>query len=144
MELLTEIKHAWEWTGINPVELVTENEFGNLIIKDDADNFWRLCHEDVYCKIVAESIAAYNELIKDEEFLDDWFMSSMVAEAEKKLGKLKPDFKYHLKVPGILDGEYGGKNIKIVKLIDMIRFSGELGKQIEDLPDGAKVEFKPI
>jgi hypothetical protein len=142
INILEEVKQAWGWVGIDPVELVTENEFGNLIIKDAKDQFWRLCPEDVYCEIVANSIAAYNELIQDEEFLDDWFMTTMVEEAKKSLGELKPDRKYHLVIPGVLGGEYTGKNIKTVPFIELIRFSGDLGKQIKDLPDGSEIELK--
>lgn len=144
MNILNEIRDAWGWTGIDPVEVVTENDFGNLIIKDATDQFWRLCPEDVYCDVIAKSIAEYNEIIQDEEFLDDWFMSAMVEDAKKSLGSLKPGYKYHMVIPGILDGEYGGTNIKLAPLDKLIRFSGDLGKQIKDLPDGAEVELKPI
>lgn len=105
MSILNEIKDAWGWVGIEPQELVIENEFGNLIIKDFSDKFWRLCPEDVYCEIVAESIEEYNALIKNKEFLEDWFMSALVQEAESSLGKLEPGYKYHMVIPGVLGGE---------------------------------------
>lgn len=142
MNILEEIKQAWGWAGINPIEIVTENDFGNLIIKDETNQFWRLSPEEVYCEIVAKSIDEYNELIQDEEFVIDWFMDAMVAKSKKLLGELKPEHKYHMIIPGILDGEYGGKNIKIVPLLKMIRFSGDLGKQLKDLPDGSKIKLK--
>ena len=144
MTILEEIKNAWGWTGINPVEIVTENEFGNLILKDAEDKFWRLSPEEIYCDVIATSIADYNTLIQNEDFMDDWFMASMVAEAEKTLGELKIGQKYHMIIPGVLDGEYSAKNIKIAPLFKMIRFSGALGKQIKDLPDGSAVDFKVI
>ena len=34
MDLLKEVKEAWGWSGVEPVEIVTENDFGNLILKD--------------------------------------------------------------------------------------------------------------
>lgn len=142
MNILDEVKNAWGWIGIDPVELVTENDFGNLIIKDSKEQFWRLCPEDVYCEVIAKSKEAYNELIQNEEFLDDWFMSAMVEDAKKSLGSLEPPRKYHMVIPGILDGEYGGKNIKTAPLVELIRFSGDLGKQIKDLPDGAEIKLK--
>lgn len=144
MSILQEIKDAWGWIGIDPQEIVVENEFGNLIVKDYDDKFWRLCPEDVYCEVVAESIEEYNALIKNEEFLEDWFMSAMVEEAEKALGALEPGQKYHMVIPGILGGEYGGSNVKTAPLHELIRFSGNLGKQIKDLPDGAEIELKVV
>ena len=144
MSILNEIKDSWGWVGIDPQEVVIENEFGNLIIKDSNDRFWRLCPEDVYCEVVAESIEEYNTLIKNEEFLEDWFMTAMVKEAEKLLGTLEAGQKYHMVIPGILGGEYGGSNVKVAPLHEIVRFSGDLGKQIKDLPEGAQIELKVV
>ena len=46
MNILKEVQNAWGWTGIKPLELVDENDFGNLIIKDVRGQYWRLCPED--------------------------------------------------------------------------------------------------
>lgn len=144
MNLIDVVKESWGWAGINPVEIVAENEFANLIIKDAENKFWRLCPEDVYCEVVAESIDAYNTLIKDPEFLDDWNMVVMVDEATKMLGPLTEGCKYYLVIPGILDGEYSGSNIKSAPFEKIIRFAGELGQHVKDLPDGAMVELKDL
>ena len=144
MNILNEVKDAWGWIGIDPVEVVTENDFGNLIPKDSNHQFWRLCPEDVYCDVIAKSIEEYNELIQNDEFMDDWFMAAMVDEAKKSLGELEVGSKYHLVIPGILDGEYGGSNIKTAPLAELIKYSGDLGKKIKDLPDGAKIDFKAM
>jgi len=142
MNIIDEVKKSWGWVGISPAEIVTENEFGNLIIKDVEDKFWRLCPEDVYCKIVADSIDDYNKLIQDDEFVNDWSMTIMVDEATKMLGALKEGYKYYLVIPGILNGEYTGGNIKTAPFIEIIKWSGELAKQIKDLPDGAEVKLR--
>lgn len=144
MNMIEEVKEAWGWVGINPTEIVTENEFGNLIIKDAEDKFWRLCPEEVYCEVVAESIGAYNLLIKDANFLDDWNMAGLLDGAIKKLGPLKEGYKYYLAVPGILDGDYSQSNIKTAPLDKIIKWSGDLGLQVKDLPEGAEVELKEI
>ncbi|MDM1021113.1 DUF1851 domain-containing protein [Acinetobacter sp. VNK23] len=144
MNILKEIKEAWNWTNIEPKEIIMENKFGNLIIKDFDEKFWRLCPEDVYCRVIAESLEEYNTLIKNEEFLEDWLMSKMVTEAENNLGQLELGYKYYMVIPGIFGGEYGGENVKFAPLIEIIKFSGYIGKQIEDLPDGAQIQLKII
>ena len=144
MNIIDEVKESWAWVGIEPTEIVAENEFGNLIIKDADNKFWRLCPEDVYCEVVAESIDDYNKLINDPEFLNDWNMTVMVNEAKEMLGALKEGYKYCLVIPGVLDGEYNGTNIKTAPFVEIINLSGNLGKKIKDLPDGAKVELKVI
>lgn len=144
MNIIDEVKEAWGWTGIEPTEIVTENEFGNLIIRDSGNKFWRLCPEDVYCEVIADSIEAYNKLIIDAEFLNDWNMAVMVDEATTKLGVLKEGYKFYLVIPGILNGEYSGDNIKTASFDKIIRWSGDLGKQIKDLPEGSEVNLKAI
>ena len=144
MDIIQLVNDSWGWTGINAIELVTENDFGNLIVKDSEDGFWRVCPEDVYCEIIANSIADYNNLIKDEEFLLDWNMTSMISEAIELLGPLKEGYKYHMVMPGVLGGEYNGSNFNTAPLKEIIMFSGELGNKIKDLPDGEQVKFKII
>jgi len=144
MNIINEVKKSWSWVGINPTEIVAENDFGNLIIKDAENKFWRLCPEDVYCEVVAESIDDYNELINDDDFLNDWNMTVMINEAVEKLGSLKEAYKYYLVIPGVLNGEYSGTNINTAPFLEIIKLSGDLGKQIKDLPDGAEVKLKVI
>ena len=144
MNLLDEIRQAWGWVGIEPEEVVNENEFGNLIVRDAGHQFWRLCPEDVYCEVIAKTIEQYNSVIKEEDFLEDWFMSAMVEQAEQTLGKLEPGYKYHMVIPGVLGGEYGGDNIKIAPLVEIIRFSGGLGKKIKDLPPGSEITLRVV
>ncbi|QDU39941.1 hypothetical protein Mal4_42950 [Maioricimonas rarisocia] len=93
-DLLQTVQDAWGWTDIKPVEIVASNPFGNLILRDDADHFWRLCPEDLYCKVIADSPAALEELRNDEEFTRDWEMTAMVAEAEQRLGPLAEGERY--------------------------------------------------
>ncbi|MDM5263517.1 DUF1851 domain-containing protein [Sulfurovum sp. XTW-4] len=144
MNIVEEIKESWGWIGINPVEVIGENDFGNLMIKDTDGKFWRLCPEDVYCEIVAQNQEELDTLSKDQEFLEDWYMRALVDVAQDKLGPLEEGKKYYLVIPGALGGEYGIDNIKTAPLVEIIRYSGDVGKQIKDLPDGAQVKLKVI
>ena len=144
MDILKEVIDAWGWVGIEPTEVIEENDFGNLILKDIKGKLWRLCPEDVYCKVIANDIEKYNELVKDDEFNEDWFMVSIVEEAQNRLGPLKDGYKYYLVIPGILGGEYGGANIQSVPFYEVIRYSGDIGRQAQGLPEGAKVNLKVI
>jgi hypothetical protein len=140
--MIEEIKEAWGWIGIEPREIVGENAFGNLLIKDINGKYWRLCPEDVYCEVVANTDAEFEKLNKDEEFLLDWNMENLVNEARERLGSLNEGRKYCLKIPGILGGEYGGDNLATISFNELISFSGDLAKQIKDLPNGAQIQFK--
>lgn len=142
MSLLEELRESWGWVGMVPVEVVGENDFGNLMIKDKDGKYWRLCPEDLSCKVVAQNRTELDALSHDQEFLHDWYMKSLVEQAKAYLGPLPEGRKYCLKIPGILGGEYGGANLATISLVELVRFSGNVAKQIKDLPDGAKIELK--
>jgi hypothetical protein len=144
MSLVNEIKNSWGWVGIEPEEIVGENDFGNLIIRDVEGRYWRLCPEDVYCKVVAENREELDALAKNQEFLIDWCMVTLVAQAKQALGPLPEGRKYHLVIPGVLGGEYAVSNVKTVPLVELVRLSGDIGHQIKDLPDGAHIELKVV
>jgi len=142
MELIEHIERAWSWTGIKPVKVVGENDFGNLMIRDQQGQYWRICPEDLYCKVIAGDRKALDTLIQDEEFQQDWNMPALVEEARAKVGQLGPGRKYCLKTPGLLGGEYGGNNLASISLVELVTASGGIALQIKDLPDGAQVRFQ--
>ncbi len=144
MGILDTVAKYWGWAGIEPEKIIAENEFGNLIIKDTKGMFWRLCPEDLYCDVIADDDADYNELVKDEEFNQDWFMEVILQKALAKYGDLPEGMKFHLIEPGALGGKYAVFNIKTVELEKIIKFSGELAQKISRSPQGAKVNFKPL
>jgi hypothetical protein len=144
VSVLNVIRDAWGWVGLDPVEVVGENDFGNLMIKDVLGTYWRLCPEDCYCQVVASSREELDELSTDQTFLEDWHMSALVNEAFVKLGVLPEGRKYCLKIPGILGGEYGGENIGTISLEELVRASGHIAREIKDLPDGAQIRLKVI
>ncbi len=144
MDIIESVKNYWGWVGIDPIKVIAENEFGNLILKDSTGKFWRLCPEDVYCDVIADSDAQYNELVKDEEFNQDWFNEVTLQMAVNKFGPLKEDNKFTLAVPADLGGEYKASNLKMVPFERVIQFFGDLAKEIHDAEDGTKIKVSSI
>ena len=141
MQLLDEVRSAWGWIGIEPVDLIDDNDFGNLILKDVQGQYWRLCPEDLYCEVVASNRVELDRLANDQEFLSDWYMRALVDQAFQRLGALAPGQKYCLKMPGVLGGDYGGDNLGKISFDELIRSSGHIAQQIADLPDGASIKL---
>jgi len=142
MELTDIVARSWGWTGIQPLEVVSENDFGNLIVRDVQDQYWRVCPEDLYCKIVATDRTALDALRKDQEFQQDWNMDPLVEEARTNVGSLERGRKYCLKIPGLLGGAYAGHNLASISLIELIQSSGDVAFQLKDLPEGSQVQFR--
>jgi hypothetical protein len=141
MNIIEEIQNSWGWIGIIPIEVVAENDFGNLILKDVDGKYWRICPEDTYCKEIASNYDELKTLTSGEEFLHDWYMKNLVSLANDRLGPLTEGRKYCLKVPAIMGGAYGGDNLATINFIELIRFSGDIAKQVNELPDGTHVKM---
>jgi hypothetical protein len=144
MNIIDEIRESWGWIGLDPVEVVGENDFGNLIVKDSEGQYWRLSPEDSSCQVVASNRRELDALSTDQEFLHDWYMRALVDLAREKCGPLPEEKKYCLKIPGLLGGEYGGDNLAISPLVELVRISGEIAKQTKDIPDGTKIKLKVV
>ena len=128
--------------GLNPVEVVGENEFGNLMVKDSDGKYWRLCPEDCYCRVVAATRAELDALSTNQEFLRDWYMRALVELAREKCGPLPDGKKYCLKIPGYLGGEYKSDNLAIAPLVELVRLSADVARQTNELPAGSKVSIR--
>jgi len=144
MTIISEIIDSWAWVGLNPVQILAENDFGNLIVEDSDGAYWRLSPEDFYCEVIAHSRSKLDELLNNEEFKRDWNKTALVDQARKALGDLEEGKKYCLVIPSVLGGAYDISNIKIVPLFKLIRFSGHIAKEIHNLPDGQQIELKII
>ena len=141
MDLVATIKDAWGWVGLNPVQVVGDNSFGNLIVKDNDGRYWRLCPEDLTCTVVAQNRLELDALSQQQEFLHHWNMAELVAQARSALGALRPGYKYSLKVPAPLGGEYSASNLATTPLQELVSLSGSLAKQTAGLPAGSKVRL---
>jgi hypothetical protein len=144
MNLINEIRKSWGWTGIEPVAVVGENDFGNLIVEDADGRYWRLCPEDCYCDVIAANRTELDRLSADQNFLHDWSMKALVSLASTKCGPLTEGRKYCLKIPGVLGGAYGIENLATAPQAELVRISGDIARQIKDLPDGAQIRLKAV
>lgn len=143
-ELIGTIRDSWSWAGPDPFAIVAVNEFGNVIFRDQGGAFWRICPEDLSIALIATDPEEFDFVRTEKEFEVDWSMVQLVASARSKFGKLESEQVYCLKLPAALGGQYDLSNMGIVKLKELIQLTGDLARQIKDLPDGAKVRLKII
>lgn len=141
MTLVEEIRAAWGWTGLIPTEVVGENDFGNLIVRDAEGLYWRICPEELDCQVIANDRGQLDELTTNQDFLSDWYMGTVAELAKAKFGAVPGDRKFCLKIPGALGGKYEESNIGTISLTELIRASGYLALEVKDLPDGAQVRL---
>lgn len=144
MSVLAEIQAAWSWAGLRSQEVVWENDFGNLIIKDVAGRYWRLCPEELKCSVIAENRKDLDRLALDPWFLHDWNARHLVKMAREACGPLSEGRKYTLKIPAVLGGTYAPENLATIGLRELIVAAGDIARQIKEYPDGTTVHLRIV
>ncbi len=142
MDLLKIIADAWKWKGLEPVEIIDQNAFGNVIVRTATGSFWRVCPEELDAKPIADSELDLEELRNSPEFILDWEVERLVQKAKDLLGDPGAGRCYCLKIPAVFGGEYGGANIGTISMPELLACSGDLAKQIDGLPNGRKIQLK--
>lgn len=140
--MLTEINHSWHWKGFIATEIISTNEFGNVIFKTDKNEFWRLCPEEVSCEKIANNESEFSEISTESEFIEDWEMTNLVELAKSELGELENNQKFCLKLVAVIGGQYEKSNLGKISFSELISLSGNLSYQIQNLKDGQKIILK--
>ena len=140
-KVINQINESWSWVIEKPKQVLAINKFGNILVRNESDLIYRICPEELEAEVVAEGKDNYLALIKDEEFIEDWEFKPLLDEAIQTLGELEDKQVFCFKTPAILGGEYSIENIGKISFDELISFSGDLAKQIQDVPDGQQVNI---
>lgn len=127
---------------IQAIQLIDENDFGNLIFRSHDGSYWRILPENPACIKIADDDVGFQKVMLNKNFQLEWNMETLVTLARQTIGKLEKGRKYCLKIPAFLGGEYNEGNLGSVSQIEQIEFSGDIARQIDTLPDGAGIELK--
>jgi hypothetical protein len=141
--LLEAITEGWSWKLGKPVAIIATNGFGNAIVQNDKGQFFRIMPEEWDCQLLASSAEELHEKRTSDDFIRDWEMTALVQRARVSLGRLEEGEVYYLVVPGCLGGKYAEENIRKNSLRELLAYSGEMARQIDQLPDGGRVVLKP-
>jgi hypothetical protein len=142
--MINAIREAWSWLGLDPVEIVATNAFGNYIVRASDGSYWRLCPEELSFRMVADDDVGYTSLLQNDEFIVDWELQDLLRSAVNKFGSPAADRCFCLKIPGVFGGKYIIDNVGTIARRELVSCSGDLARQIKDAPDGAKLTLSVI
>jgi hypothetical protein len=140
--VLTVLPHSWGWTGLNPAAVTATNAFGNVIVRATDGAYWRISPEELSCEVVALDDATFKTLWENEAFQVDWQMTRLVDLAREAFGPVGEERCYCLKVPAVLGGAYDTANFGTITRRELLAFTGDVARQIKDLPDDASVKLE--
>jgi hypothetical protein len=95
-------------------------------------------------KLIAERIQDFEEKLKNIEQVNEWFMIDLTTELRLSDKQLNEGQLYSYKKLPILGGDYTADNFAPLDIEEHFRYTGDIHKQIKDLPDGTKVEIKIV
>ena len=132
----------WRWLCPKPMTLLARSAFGDLFLRDESGEVFRLDVAVGKLTEVADSEAEFRELAATREKRGEWFREA--AEQSALARGLKPDATQCIgfSVP-LIFAESGSPDAPyLVDLYEHLSFLGDLNRQISSLPDGAKVRLR--
>jgi hypothetical protein len=133
---------SWSWLiGLNKKPILISS-IGDLFLEDEEGFcYWLNVGEGIIEK-VADNLNEFNTKLKNEEFVDEWFLIELIAELKRSGLELTEKKLFGYKTLPILGGEYKPENFELTDIEVHFELSGQIHKQIKDLPNGTKIEIK--
>jgi len=133
---------SWYWLIGTDKKPILMSSIGDLFLADkNGACYWLNVGEGIFEK-VAENIEQFKAKLKDNEQVDEWFLIGLVEELKQSGLELTDNHLYGYKKLPVLGGEYKPENFELTDIEVHFELSGQIHKQIKDLPDGTKVNIK--
>lgn len=131
---------SWNWLIGNDKKPILISSIGDLFLEDQYGIYWLNVGEGKIEK-VAENETEFKSKLNDNDFVNEWFLIDLVSEL-KRSGLLLTEKKlYGYKILPILGGKYNPENFVLIDIEEHFELSGQIHKQLKDLPDGTKVRL---
>jgi hypothetical protein len=116
---------------------------GDVFLINPAGEITRLDTGIADVETVAPTREAFETTIADPDILADWFLEPVVDELRKQGKVLEPGQCYGFTIlPIFNEGSYGAANRFALGAAEHIRLTGDLHRQLREVPDGATVQIR--
>jgi len=140
-EALATLNQAWSWLLPETYQPVMASALGDLFFQKDSAVYW-LDTGAGEIRRVAESRAEFLELLKTDK-ANEWFMPPVIERLLAAGKTLKPDHCYTYAIlPIFKEGSYEVTNLNPVPAKEHFALTGDLHRQLKDLPEGSKVKLE--
>ncbi len=138
------ITENWTWLIGTDKTPIMVSAIGDMFLQADNKNIYWLDVGGGELKLVAERNQDFEEKLKNIEQVNEWFMINLTTDLRLSDKKLNEGQLYSYKKLPIMGGEYTVDNFAPLDIVEHFRYTGDIHKQIKDLPDGTKVEIKIV
>jgi hypothetical protein len=140
LDLLTE----WRWLLGGLPRLVGWSAAGDLFVRDESGNVLRLDTGGGELERVSPSIEAFEHALSDPDRAAELLLLPVVHDFERRHGALGPSECLGFTTLPIFGGSYTAENRYRLPVTEHASFTGDVHRQLRDLPDGAAVRFKIV
>lgn len=138
---LKRLLESWDWLIGNDKTPILISSIGDIFLEDRSEKCYLLNVGEGIIEKVAEDKTEFKEKLNDNKIVSDWFLVELVAELKKGGMELTENTLYGYKKLPVLGGEYEPENFELTDIEVHFELSGQIHKQIKDLPDGTDVKI---
>lgn len=133
---------AWGWLLPCDIRPLMFSAIGDMFYEDGAGTvFWLDTGRGEITRI-ADNTAEFRALMETEE-AEYWLLPKLIAEAVAAGKVLAPGQCYGFAIlPVFAEGEYAADNLAALPAWEVYGLSGDIHRQIRDMPDGGKVRIR--
>ena len=135
---------AWRWLLGGRPRLHSWSAAGDLFYSDERGQVWQLDLGAGDAECVAESSAAFEQSLRDPDTADERLLLPVVREFEQVHGPLGPHRCLSFTTLPVFGGSYGIDNRYALAVVQHAAYTGDIHRQIRDLPDGTAIRLKVV
>jgi len=136
-----DICSAWQWRLQEQKGIIFISKLGDMFLVGGDDCVYWLQTDSGDLTKIADNIEHFDHLLSLDENLDNWFLPALIERLVQAGKVLKQNEVYSYKRLPVLGGEYSIDNIEPLDLSVHFVLSGQICEQIQNLPDGTKVNI---
>lgn len=134
----------WRWMIGGHARAVGWSSAGDLFYSDERDQIWHLDTGAGTAEPVAESPSEFELVLVDATRSEDLFLLPVVRAYEAAHGRLTAGQCLGFTTLPVFGGPYSAHNRYAITIAEHVSFTGDLHRQIHDLPDGTAVKIKVV
>jgi len=141
-EALSSLREAWAWLLPQVFEPVMASTLGDIFFQQGGPEIYWLNTGTAEVTRVAASRTEFLELLRTDK-ADEWFMPDLIEQLNAAGKVLEPDGCYtYVTLPIFSEGKYDVSNLNPVPAAEHFGLTGEIHRQVRNLPDGSKVKLQ--
>ncbi len=143
MTLLEAINQGWGWSGLVATQVHAKGPMGHLLVSDAEGCFHYIDIDMMELHALGNEAAARAHFAKPET-RELWEAAALVEPARARLGNPPDGSVFALNIHAMLAGNYSADEVCFLPLHELAFLSGDLARQLKDLPEGEKLRIEII